>query len=90
MKHEDGNEIRIPDVEIIVQAAGSDVATVCFYFPSNVHGEAEVVTAVSDVSANPHLVAILHQAITSLNAQDWFTVDGLDTRPVSDEQKHPF
>lgn len=84
------NEVRIPDVEIIIQAASSDVAAVCFYFPSDVHGAAEVVTAVSDPSAIPHLVEVLRQAITSLNAQDWFTVDGLDTRPVSDEPDMPF
>lgn len=80
------DEVRVPDVEIIIQAAASDTACVCFYFPSDVHGAAEVVTAVSDASAIPHLVEVLRQAITSLNSQDWYTVDGLDTHLVSDEQ----
>lgn len=80
------NDVRIPDVEIVVQAAGSDVAAVCFYFSPDVHGAAEVVTAVSQPSAIPHLVEVLRQAVTSLNAQDWYTVDGLDTNPISDEQ----
>lgn len=84
------DEVRIPDVEIIIQASASDVAAVCFYFAADVHGAAEVVTSVSDPSAIPHLVEVLRQAITSLNAQDWYTVDGLDTRPVSDEQNDPF
>lgn len=84
------DEVRIPDVEIIIQAAASDCAAVCFFFPADVHGKAEVVTAVSDPSAIPHLVEVLRQAITSLNAQDWYTVDGLDTRSVSDEPDIPF
>lgn len=90
MARDKRDEVRIPDVEIIIQAAASDAASVCFYFPSDVHGAAEVVTAVSDPSAIPHLVEVLRQAITSLNSQDWFTVDGLDTHLVSDEPDIPF
>lgn len=84
------NDIRIPDVEIIIQAAGSDVATICFYFPGDVHSQAEVVTAVSEPGALPHLVALLHQAIASLNGEDWYTVDRLDTRDVPNKQNNPF
>lgn len=84
------DEVRIPDVEIVISAAGSDVGVVAFYFPTNPHKQIEVLTTVVEASAASHLVALLHQAIASLNGEDWYTVDELAAGLAEEENEPPF
>jgi len=85
----DEGAVRIPDVEVIVSAAESEVGVVAFYFPTNPHEQVEVVAVISEAGAREHLVALLHQAIASFNAEDWYTLSQLDSRSVSDEGDSP-
>lgn len=82
--------VRVPDVEIIIGALGSDVGVVGFYFPSSPHDAVEVVASIAETGDREHLVALLHQAIACLNGEDWYTLAELDTRPAEDEAAPPF
>jgi len=84
------HEVRLPDVEIIVRAASSDVAVICFFAGETPHEEWEVVAGINDHNDAVHIRAALQAAIRSLDATDWRTVDELDTRPMEDENSPPF
>jgi len=90
MQERKDNDLRIPDVEIVINAAGSDVAVVAFYFPGNPHEQAEIVATITDASARTHLVAVLYQAISIINGEDWFTLAELDTGDVQTKDEPPF
>lgn len=85
-----GNEIRIPDVEIIVGASGSDIAVWCFYKREDIHQGYEVVCAITDQDARPALRQILQDAIETLNTHDWFTLDSLREGTSEDVADPPF
>jgi hypothetical protein len=83
-------ETLIPDIEIVVNAAGSNVALVAFYAPDHPHEDWEIVAGVGEISDLVHLRASLQAAIQALNATDWFTVDELDTGAVPEKNDPPF
>jgi len=81
---------RIPDVEVLVQAAQSDVALVSFHIPTKIHGEVEVVVCCSDNSQIGAVRAVLQAALQALYTQSWFTVDDLAVGASSGLQEPPF
>jgi hypothetical protein len=84
------NEVRIPDIEIIVGCAGDDIACFAFYLLPDVHQGYDIVCAVSDPDARAVIRQILQDAITALNNADWLTLDGLHQGTVSGEESPPF
>jgi hypothetical protein len=84
------HEVRIPDIEVLINVAGSDMALVCFYKGRTPHDDFEVVAGISEISDIPNLVTVLEQAVKTLHAGGWQSVDELDTRPVSNENDAPF
>lgn len=84
------HEVRIPDIEILINVAGSNMALVCFYKGATVHDDFEIVAGIPSVSDIPPLVTVLEQAIKALHAGGWESVDELDTRSVSNENDAPF
>jgi len=79
------NEVRIPDVSVIVSAAGFDVAVICFYAGEHPSDGFEVVSGISDPDALPVVRTLLQDCLTALLTDDWHAVDELDSRVVSDE-----
>jgi hypothetical protein len=84
------DEIRIPDIEIIVGAAGNDIAVVCFFARNDIHQGYEVVSAVSSSGEVPAIRQILQDAITALNTADWHSLDELYQEPVEGDGEPPF
>lgn len=85
-----GNDLRIPDIEVIVSAAGSDVAVFCYYTGDDIHSGYEVVCGIPTQGAREAIRAILQDAIEVLNAKDWFTVDELRTQIEEETDEPPF
>ena len=81
------NEIRIPDVEIIVGAAGNDIGVFCFYLREDIHQGYDVVCAITHQDARAVVRQILQDAITAINSADWHTLDELhqDTDEAVDD-----
>lgn len=84
------DEIRIPDIEIIVGAAGDDVACFAFYLREDVHQGYDIVCALADTDARAVIRQILQDAITAINNADWITLDGLHSDAVSETGEAPF
>lgn len=85
-----GYEIRIPDVEVIVGAAGDDVAVFAFYKREDIHQGYDVVSAVADASARAAVRQILQDAIKILNDADWHTLDELHQDASEETDEPPF
>lgn len=84
------NEVRIPDVEVLIAAAASDVALVCFYVGSSPAQPIEVVTAIRDLDEVGAVVAVLEDCIKAFRAQGWLSLDELDTRTSEEKGGQPF
>jgi len=84
------NEVRIPDIEIIVRAASSDVCVVALYAGDTPHDEWEVLAGISDHDDVVHIRAALQTAIRSLDATYWLSLDELDSRALEDKDAPPF
>jgi len=84
------DEVRIPDVEVLIQAAASDVALVCFYVPKSPHEDVEVVATIDDIDTIGAVRAVLQMALQALNQQRWVALDELDTRAAETKTDPPF
>jgi len=84
------DEVRIPDIEIIVGCAGNDIAVFGFYLREDVHQGYEVVSAVSDQDARPVIRQILQDALTALNNSNWYTLDELHQATAEETEDPPF
>lgn len=84
------HDLRIPDIEIVVRAASSDVAVICFWEPTEVHGDWECMSAVTDGRDVVHIRACLQAAIQNLNAAHWVSLDVLDHDEDAEIQDPPF
>ena len=84
------DEVRIPDIEIIVGCAGNDVACFCFYKREDIHQGYDVAAAVVDKDARAVVRQILQDAITALNAADWYTLDDLHQDASEETAEPPF
>jgi hypothetical protein len=84
------DEVRIPDIEILINVAGSNMALVCFYKGKTIHDDFEIVAGIPSVTDIPPLVTVLEQAIKALHSGGWQSVDELDTRSVEEKNDPPF
>jgi len=84
------NEVRIPNIEVIIGAAGNDVAVICFYQREDIYDGYDVVAAVGSQNEIAAVVQILQDAITALNTKDWFDVDELRAEFDPDVEEPPF
>jgi len=84
------HDIRIPDIEIIVGAAGNDVAVFCFYKRTDIHQGYEVISAVADKNSLPVVRALLRDTLTALDTSDWSTLDELHTDTAEETTEPPF
>jgi len=67
--------LRVPDIEIIVNA-GSFVATqVCFFQRESPDDTFDVVGSIHDVDEREVICTALSEAITFLRRDDWVTLD---------------
>jgi len=84
------DEVRIPDVEILIGAAGSDVAIFCFYGREDIHQGYEVVCAIGGKVERPAIRQILQDALKALDTADWYTVDELHSELNQATNEPPF
>jgi len=84
------NDLRIPDIEIVVRAASSDVAVICFWAPLEPHGDWEAVSGITDEHDVVHIRACLQAAIQQINAARWVSLDVLDDDETTEIQDPPF
>lgn len=84
------NEVRIPDVEIIVGAAGNDVAVFCFYSREDIHQGYDIACAIADQDARAVIRQILQDAIQAVNTADWHTLDELHPDTSEETAEPPF
>nr|CRY97732.1 hypothetical protein [uncultured prokaryote] len=83
------DDVRIPDVEVLIQAASSDVGLFCFYISDDPHADMEIVAHVTDWTSRGALLAILKMAIQGLQQSGWVTLDELDTRTDEEKERRP-
>lgn len=84
------NDIRIPDVEIIIGAAGSDIALFCFYAREDIHQGYDVVCALGSKNERAPIKQILQDAIKTLDTTDWHTLDELHEGSAVKTDEPPF
>lgn len=84
------DDLRIPDIEVIVGASGDDVAVVAFYKRDDIHQGYEAVCAVANPHALPVIRQILQDCIQALNTVNWHTMDELREDPPENEGGAPF
>lgn len=85
------NDLRIPDVSVLISAAGNDVGLICFYAGDHPSDPVEVVTGISSKDALPVLRSILADALKGLADTDWVSVDGLGAGDLPEAQTNdPF
>jgi len=84
------NEVRIPDVEILIGAAGSDVALFCFYGRADIHQGYDVVAAIGSKNERPAVRQVLLDALKALDTADWYTVDELHEGTATQTDEPPF
>lgn len=85
-----GNDLRIPDIEIIVGAAGNDVAVICFYQREDIHQGYEVFAVVASKTALPVVRTLLQDALTAINGNIWVDVGELDAGTLQGLDAPPF
>lgn len=83
-------ELRIPDVEIIVGASSSDVAHFCFYRRAEIHEGYDVVCYIHGASARAVVSQILQDALTALRGSQWYDVDELRSLVDPEVEDPPF
>lgn len=84
------DEVRIPDIEILIGAAGSDVAIFCFYAREDIHQGYDVVCAIGSKNERAPIRQVLQDAIKALDTADWYDVDELHSDAVSQTDEPPF
>lgn len=82
--------VRIPDVEVLVSAAGSDVAVVCFYMGKTPHDDVEIVGQIGEYSEVGAVRAILQMAIKAIDAAHRCSLDGMGSDSAEAEGTPPF
>jgi hypothetical protein len=82
--------LRIPDIEIVVRAATSDVAVICFWEPTEIHGDWECCAAITDKHDVVHIRACLQAAIQQINSSLWVSLDVLGDDETEEIQEPPF
>lgn len=83
------NDVRIPDVEVLIQAAQSDVALLCFFMGRSPHDPVEVVSSIRDIDEVGIVVSLLQDCIKALSAKNWVSLDELDSYSGKDEGSFP-
>lgn len=83
------HEVRIPDIEVKVSVASFDCYVVALYAGKTPADGFEMVGQVYDMDDRLRILEVLQAAVTFLRADNWITMDELDTRPVEDERKDP-
>jgi len=78
------DEVRIPDVEVIVGASSHDVAVFSFYKRGDIHQGYDVVAGVSGQVSRSAVSTILQDCIKTLSSPSWLAVD--DLRALADEE----
>lgn len=84
------DDLRIPDIEIVVRAASSDVAVVSFFTGDSPHSDWEVICGITEQSDIVHIRAALQAAIQAINAASWVSLDVLDVAEDAETQDPPF
>lgn len=84
------DDLRIPDVEIIIGSAGYDVAVFAFYKREDIHHGYEVVGCLAGKDAAAVIRKILQDAITTINTADWHDVDVLRENAAEEVEEPPF
>jgi len=84
------DEVRIPDIEVIVGCAGDDIAVFAFYLRPDIHQGYDVVSGVANQASRAVVSQILQDAIRTLNASDWYTLDELHQDVAEKEDDPPF
>lgn len=84
------NEVRIPDIEVIINAAAWEVAIISFYARKDIHQGFEVLAGVTSRNEIASIRAILQSAIEALSTDDWVTVDELRATAGEGSGEAPF
>jgi len=84
------DEIRIPDLEIIVGCSGDDLAVFAFYRREDIHQGYEVVCCIAGTSARAVIEQSLKDAITTLYTESWVTLEQLHSFDDETVDGEPF
>lgn len=84
------DEVRIPDIEVLIGAAGSDVAIFCFYGREDIHQGYDVVCAIGSKNERAAIRQVLQDALKTLDSADWFDVDELHQDASVKTDEPPF
>lgn len=83
-------DVRIPDIEVVVGGADFDVACFCFYGREDIHQGYDIAAAVSDKDARAVVRQILQDCLTALNNATWVPRDVVNQTSASLGGEPPF
>jgi len=84
------NDLRIPDLEVIIGAAGNDSEVFDFYKRDDIHQGYEIVSIIGGKVSVVAMRACLQDCLASLNNADWHSMAELDESEDQDETGAPF
>jgi len=84
------DEVRIPDIEVIVGSSGDDIAVFAFYRREDLHQGYEIVCCLAGKASRGVVRTILQDAITTLDVEDWVTLEQLHSLDDEEVGREPF
>jgi hypothetical protein len=84
------DEVRIPDIEVIVGCTGDDIAVFGFYLRPDIHEGYDVVCGIAGKTSREVVRTVLQDALTALNTADWVSLDELHQDTAEKENDPPF
>jgi len=84
------DEIRIPDIEVIVGSAGDDIAIFAFYRRIDIHQGYEVVCVLAGKASRDVVGKVLSDCKETLHTQDWVTLEQLHSVDDEEVDSQPF
>jgi len=86
----ENNDLRLPDIEIRITAAASDVCVIAIFSGYAEGADTEVVTTIPSTVDLKVLRQVLQVAVAALNADDWSDLDELGSGPAQNGKRPPF
>jgi len=84
------NEVRIPDLEVIIGASGDDLCVFAFYRREDIHDGYEIISCIAGKASRPVVRKVLQDCIEAINTESWYTLEQLHSVDDQSDDKAPF
>lgn len=84
------NEVRNPDIQVEVIAAGSTLCSICFWVRGDIHEGFDVALALDSKVGVSSVRTCLQSALEALRDPNWVSVDELSALAGEESEGSPF